>query len=675
MQVMNDRRLLITDPAVEVSRMSLPVWVSWLALTAIVALGAAVRLIRLDDLSLWLDEIYVVDYIRRPWRTVLGFDGAYDNHPPLYFAFVKAVSSLTGEASAARVVSALAGSLTIVVIFFLTRRLVNTNAGLLASLILALAPLHIWYSREGRMYAPAVLFVGLSWYALIRFLPGRDRRWGVIYGATLTLAAYTDYSAFYGLVPQALVVAWLSRESPWRIVRAWMVVVSGAALLFAPWAAQVLRSIQFVGDDRVFLAVTWQKVLDSFYSITGLPGERVYYWGVVSTPWVTWPEIRPVAVALVTLVLFLAVATLSGRYRSMLVLGSSLCFGTIAVTALASYLVSPGYADRTVSYAVLGWAMLAGAAPFGRVPNGMRPLALGAVALLLAGSVLALHGVAQDADKEHYRQLAVAAGEVNELGYPLLVVARPEHQVIADSTGLVRTAISLYEPEVQLGDIGAASHPPVFWDVATSYPWETEGLLDLRSSLEEQGFVLVQSDLFPPVMSLDLWVSADLVGDRRSSISTWASETAPVENAPGWWFEADSAFAGVGAEGDPQLLIYPLEDGDAAVEYRQIVAGAALYLVRLDYQIALPVGSGTVKLSCLDVEENALATSATVLAPPLGLDQTWHRGMAGIACPAGTTELVVSLVNSGFGDLRLRHLSLGVASPAQPGFILPPPWR
>lgn len=673
---MANQRLLVTDPPIGAARATRSGWVSWVALSGIVLLGLAVRLLRLDDLSLWLDEIYVVDYIRRPWRTVLGFDGAYDNHPPLYFGIVKVVSFVSGEAQAARVVSAVTGSATIVVIFVLTRRLVGTNAGLLASTILALAPLHIWYSREGRMYAPAALFVALSWYALIRFLPARDRRWGVVYGAALTLAAYTDYSAFYALAPQVLLAAWLARESPWRIARAWLIAAGGAALLFAPWAAQVLRSIQFVGDDRVFLYVTWQKVIDSFFSIVGLPGERVYYWGVVRTPWVTWPEIRPVAAALVILVLFLAVVTLSGRYRTMLVLGMALCFGAMATTALASYFVSPGYADRTVSYAVLGWAMLAGSAPFGRSPNGVRPLALGAVGLLLAGSLLALHGVSQDADKEHYQQLATAASELDELGYPMMAIVRPEHQVIADSTGLVRTAISIYEPGVALGDIGQLHLPPVFWDVSTNYPWEAEGMAELRARLASQGFVLVQSEPFPPVMSLDLWVSADLVGDTRSSITTWASETAPVEDAPGWWLEDDSAFADVGENGEPRLLLYPLENGDAAAEYRKIVSGGALYLVRFAYQIALPVGSGEVQLSCLDVRGTVLSQSTAELPPPESLDERWHRGLAGIACPVDTAELVVTLVNHGFGDFRVRDISLGiVASSAQPGFIMAPYWR
>lgn len=673
MRVLANQRLLVTDPPVSVTR-AFPAWLTWVALAAIVALGMVVRFARLDQLSLWLDEIYVVDYIRRPWGTVLGFDGAYDNHPPLYFGIVKAASAITGEAQAARVVSAVAGSCTIVVIFMLTRRLTGTNAALLASLILALAPLHIWYSREGRMYAPATLFVALSWYALVRFLPACDRRWGVIYGITLVLAAYTDYSVFYALAPQAFVVVWLTRSASWRVARAWLIAAGGAALLFAPWGRQVLRSIEFVGDDRAFLYVTRQKMLDSFFAIAGLPGERAYYWGVVRTPWVTWPEIRPVSVAVVTLVLLLAVATLSGRYRSMLVVGLALCFGTIAVTAFASYVISPGYADRTVSYAVLGWAMLAGSAPFGRVPNGARTLALGAVALLLCGSLLTIHGVAQDADKEHYEQLAMAAGELDELGYSLVAVERPEDQLIADSTGLVRTAVSIYEPDIQIGDISSATRLPVFWDVATHYPWETAAYGELQARLAAHGFVLVQSEPFPPEMSLDLWVSSDLTGYPQRSISTWASETAPVVEAPGWWLESGSAFVGTGTDGVPQLLIYALDDGPAA-EYRTLITEEALYLVRFEYQIALPVGAGEVGLACLDLRGRVLADSTAVLPPPEGLDQTWRRGLAGVACPAGSVELAVSLANSGFGDLRLRALSLGSASPAEPGFILPRFWR
>lgn len=218
------------------------------------------------------------------------------------------------------------------------------------------------------------------------------------------------------------------------------------------------------------------------------------------------------AVALVTLVLVLAAATLTGRYRTTLVLGSSLCFGTIAVAALVSYLVSPGYADRTVSYAVIGWAILAGSAPFGRTPNFARPLAFGAVALLLATSTLAIHEVAREGDKEHYRELAIAAGVLDAQGYPLVATVRPDAQLIGDSTGLVRTAVSIYKPAVDIGDIDSVHRTPFFWHISTDYPWETDTLAGIQAGLAEQGFVRVQTEAFPPVMSLDLYVNKNLTG-------------------------------------------------------------------------------------------------------------------------------------------------------------------
>ncbi|MEZ4532025.1 MAG: hypothetical protein R2855_13535 [Thermomicrobiales bacterium] len=52
MREMANQRLLVTDPPIGVTRAPLPDWVTWLALGGIVLLGMAVRLLRLDDLSL-----------------------------------------------------------------------------------------------------------------------------------------------------------------------------------------------------------------------------------------------------------------------------------------------------------------------------------------------------------------------------------------------------------------------------------------------------------------------------------------------------------------------------------------------------------------------------------------------------------------------------------------------
>ncbi|MEZ4532028.1 MAG: hypothetical protein R2855_13550 [Thermomicrobiales bacterium] len=214
----------------------------------------------------------------------------------------------------------------------------------------------------------------------------------------------------------------------------------------------------------------------------------------------------------------------------------SLCFGTISVTALASYLVSPGVCRPHRFLRGVGLGNAAGAAPFGRVPNGVRPLALGAVGLFAGEFATGVAWRSPDADKEHYRQLAVAAGELDELGYPLVAVERlTSAHCRFDRTGAHGHFHLRARHQVEA--ILLFCFHRFFWDIATNYPWEAAGMAELQArNSPSRGFVLVQSEPFQPVMSLDLWVSADLVGDQQLDLLGQPNR-APVEDAPGWWLE------------------------------------------------------------------------------------------------------------------------------------------
>ncbi|HEX8231118.1 MAG TPA: glycosyltransferase family 39 protein, partial [Chloroflexia bacterium] len=164
---------------------------SWLVpgrlVWAMALLGGLLRFYGYDRLSLWLDEGFTVMFARMPWDQVLGLRGAYDPHPPLYYALVKLATILAPEVSAGRLLSVIAGTLTIPLVYVLGRKLFNPWAGLVASAVVSLSPLHVWYSQEARQYALTFLLVTLSYYALLSFY--REPRWGwaLLYGAS-TLA-------------------------------------------------------------------------------------------------------------------------------------------------------------------------------------------------------------------------------------------------------------------------------------------------------------------------------------------------------------------------------------------------------------------------------------------------------------------------------------------------------
>ena len=67
------------------------------------------------------------------------------------------------------------GVATVVVIFFLAREITNEKVGLISAILLAVSPFDIYYSQEARMYAFAVLFVALAYYAF--FKACKSRQW------------------------------------------------------------------------------------------------------------------------------------------------------------------------------------------------------------------------------------------------------------------------------------------------------------------------------------------------------------------------------------------------------------------------------------------------------------------------------------------------------------------
>src|SRR2546430_6516539 len=118
-----------------------------------VALGGLLRWYRFTALSLWVDEGLTVMHARLSWLVLLGFGRIYDPHPPFYYALVKLTSYVLPDVIAGRLLSVIAGTLTIAVVYALVARLLHPRAGALAAVTLAMAPLHLWYSQEARPYA------------------------------------------------------------------------------------------------------------------------------------------------------------------------------------------------------------------------------------------------------------------------------------------------------------------------------------------------------------------------------------------------------------------------------------------------------------------------------------------------------------------------------------------
>lgn len=188
----------------------------WL-LPAIVLAGAYLRFAGLGDPSLWLDEIlhvhFTTEAAAQPWTAWLtGFDFEVENGP-LFFGSQLAARHLAHGETAVRLAPAVWGTLTIAVLGLAGRALGGPVLGLVAAALLAASPFHVFYSREGRVYALLMLVAAVL---LFVFLRRRTAGTVPLAVAVCLAAAYTGAISGPLLVAAAGSAALLLARALWR---------------------------------------------------------------------------------------------------------------------------------------------------------------------------------------------------------------------------------------------------------------------------------------------------------------------------------------------------------------------------------------------------------------------------------------------------------------------------
>lgn len=241
-------------------------WPNWwpAALWALVAL--ALRLFRLGGESLWFDEAYSIWVAQGPmWdpATLLEWKVPF----PTYYALLHGWIKLFGAGPVAlRLLSVVAGVLSVALLWRLVARHFGGRAAFWAAGLLALSPLHLWYSQEGRQYALALLFTILTADALLAAMrPGARRASFAAFALWGALALYTHYYVGLVLASWGLWGAWVAwRRRSWPLFGALAAANGGILLLFLPGLVAPLSQ---AGGG------TWNWVAAKY----GIPGPRQLY--------------------------------------------------------------------------------------------------------------------------------------------------------------------------------------------------------------------------------------------------------------------------------------------------------------------------------------------------------------------------------------------------------------
>jgi mannosyltransferase len=253
------------------------------ALGGLVLAGAVLRFVTLGDQSLWYDEALTWQLVTKPFGDIV--DGVVDteNTPPLFYAATHAVIQVAGTGEVGmRLVSAVAGTLTIAVAFLAGRELAGDRAGLYAAALVSANALLIWFSQEARSYALLSLLSAIALVCFLGLIGDRPSRWALAgWMISSVLALATHYFAIFPMVAEAAWMITLLARS--RLRRPLLIAMAAAAAGIAA-IAPIAISQEASGRAETILVVPLGTRIAQIpkHFLVGYPGPAQSALAVVS---------------------------------------------------------------------------------------------------------------------------------------------------------------------------------------------------------------------------------------------------------------------------------------------------------------------------------------------------------------------------------------------------------
>lgn len=170
------------------------------------------KLICISYPSLWYDEIISAQ------DTLLDFghikhEAEWDKNPPFYHYVLWVWSKIFGITEfSLRAMSALFSSLTAVLIFVFTKRLINQTYAVIATVIFSLHPYLYFYAQEARCYSLLIFLIMLNLITVYSLIEKPKLRTAFLLGVLNFLIFYTHYVAGLILFCQFLYLAFVFRK-------------------------------------------------------------------------------------------------------------------------------------------------------------------------------------------------------------------------------------------------------------------------------------------------------------------------------------------------------------------------------------------------------------------------------------------------------------------------------
>ncbi len=247
-----------------------------IAIPAITLLAFALRVLTLLSQSLWRDEVDALLFATRPLPQLLDMFRQPGQNGPLFFLALRPWLAAAGHSEfSLRFPAALAGALSVPLVYVLLARLADRRVALLTALLVATVPYGVWYGQEAKMYALLTVLVPASLLAIVAVARrGGWYPWVALYVLT-SLAFYTHLLAALIVPVQILWLLFLPWTTPRRRVLGVVLYLLVLGLPYVPflrwipplWTSTYQTGHPFVSLDNIF------RILSGAFSrgVLGVP--------------------------------------------------------------------------------------------------------------------------------------------------------------------------------------------------------------------------------------------------------------------------------------------------------------------------------------------------------------------------------------------------------------------
>lgn len=205
-----------------------------LILGALIVVAAVIRIVVLNNQSLWADEALTAYEMRLPFGAMIHSVTTVEVTPPFYFVVLWVWAKLFGAGPVAlRAVSAIASVALVPIAYGATRELVSRRAALVAAALMTVNPFVIWFGQEARAYMLLAALTGAAFLAFARALRAPSPRSLLAWTAFSVLAVMTHFFAGFAIAPEAVLLLWRHRT---RGAAAAVAVVAMAQVAMLPFA-------------------------------------------------------------------------------------------------------------------------------------------------------------------------------------------------------------------------------------------------------------------------------------------------------------------------------------------------------------------------------------------------------------------------------------------------------